>query len=91
MGVTFEAWSLSKRNINYDSIHDYLENIQIDPLIRRLGAILDLLDCVPTKNLSVFLEQSRERIFTSPDVPHIPLLRGIDFRQVDDKWRVLIP
>ena len=91
MGVTFEAWNLSKKNINYDSICDYLASIQIDPLIRRLGAILDLIDCVPSKNLSLFLEQSKERIFSFLDVPHIPLLRGIDFRKVDNNWKVLIP
>jgi predicted transcriptional regulator of viral defense system len=91
MEVTFEAWNLSKKNINYDSICDYLARIQTDPLIRRLGAILDLLDCVPTRNLSLFLEQSRKRIFSLLDVPYIPLLRGIDFHKLDTNWKVLIP
>jgi predicted transcriptional regulator of viral defense system len=89
--VIIEAWKLYINNLNEDLIRDYLKKIQIDPLTRRVGATLDLLDHPPTKNLDSFLKESRERIFFLPYVPNIPLFRGINFRQNNHYWKVLIP
>ncbi|MEW6719952.1 MAG: hypothetical protein AB1346_05845 [Thermodesulfobacteriota bacterium] len=89
--VVFEAWKRYSGQLDEDLMSDYLRRIKIDPLIRRAGAMLDLLGHSPGKNLRSFLEESRDRIFGLEEVPTIPLLRGINLPRPDRSWNVLTP
>lgn len=89
--VVFEAWRNRIDNIDDDLLLDYLEKIQIPPLTRRVGAILEMLRHSPSIALKSFLSKSREGIFSLPEVSTIPLLRGINFPQINHNWNVLVP
>jgi predicted transcriptional regulator of viral defense system len=89
--VVFEAWEKQISNLNDDLILEYLKIINIPPLTRRLGAILDLFNHRPTSELSAFLEESRSNLFIQPEVPEIPILKGMFFSRLNSSWNVLIP
>jgi len=89
--VVFEAWGKKIRNLRDDLILEYLKIINIPPLTRRLGAILDLFNHRPISELYAYLEESRSNIFIQPEVPEIPILKGMFFSRLNSSWNVLIP
>jgi hypothetical protein len=89
--VALESWERHIRQIEGDLLLDYLRTIRIDPLTRRVGAIFDLFGIPPAKDLYSFLKESRSRIFSQPEVPEIPLFRGIHSQQSNPKWKILVP
>jgi hypothetical protein len=87
----FEAWKNGLALIDEDLLHSYLEKIDIPPLTRRTGAILDLFDHRPEKNLEAFLNKSRSNFIENKKYHLIPLLRGIDYSRLNEYWNVSIP
>jgi predicted transcriptional regulator of viral defense system len=89
--VALESWGRHIRQIEGDLLLDYLRTIRIDPLTRRVGAIFDLFGIQPTKDLDSFLKESKTRIFSQPEVPEIPLFRGINSQRINPIWKILVP
>jgi predicted transcriptional regulator of viral defense system len=91
MEVALEAWERHIEQIDSDLLVDYLRTIQIDPLIRRVGAVFNLLGIQPAKDLNSFLQESMSRILVQADVPEIPLFRGINCQRRNHSWKILVP
>jgi len=87
----FEAWERKINKIDDELILDYLKEIQIAPLTRRLGAIFDLYDHQPTNKLGSFLKYSIKRVMTGSEFKTISLLRGIDYSRINSTWDVSVP
>ncbi|MGA2587101.1 MAG: hypothetical protein ABSF88_08770 [Candidatus Aminicenantales bacterium] len=87
----FEAWERKINQIDDELILDYLKEIQIAPLARRLGAIFELYDHHPTNRLSSFLRKLMRRFMTESEFKTISLLRGIDYSRINTNWNVSIP
>jgi predicted transcriptional regulator of viral defense system len=89
--VALEAWGRHIGQIEGDLLLDYLRTIRIDPLTRRVGAIFDLFGIPPARDLDFFLKESKSRIFSQPEVPEIPLFRGINSQRINPIWKILVP
>jgi predicted transcriptional regulator of viral defense system len=87
----FEAWERKIDKIDDELILDYLKEIQIAPLTRRLGAIFELYDHHPTNRLSSFLKKLMRRFMRESEFKTISLLRGIDYSRINSTWNVSIP
>jgi len=89
--TVFEAWERQIRNLDEKLITDYLNKIQIAPLTRRVGAILNLYNHNPTSHLSAYLKKSKERFAARAELNTISLLRGIAYSRIDTYWNVAVP
>lgn len=89
--VALEAWGRHIGQMDGDLLLDYLRTIRIDPLTRRVGAIFDLFGIPPAKYLHSFLNESMSRILSQPEVPEIPLFRGINCQRSNTTWKILVP
>jgi predicted transcriptional regulator of viral defense system len=89
--VALEAWGRHIGQIDGDLFLDYLRTIRIDPLTRRVGAIFDLFGIPPARDLDFFLKESKSRILSQPEVPEIPLFRGINSQRINPIWKILVP
>lgn len=89
--VALESWGRHIRQIEGDLLLDYLKKTQIYPLTRRVGAIFDLFGIQPAKDLDSFLKESKAQIFALPEVPEIPLFKGIKSQRSNPTWKVLVP
>ena len=89
--VVFEAWQTARDRFEEEELLENLKRIGLPPLIRRVGAVYNLLDYSPSKRLGEFLNEKRDQFFTQSEYPPIPLLRGLTFSQLDSYWNVLVP
>lgn len=89
--VVFEAWQTAQDRYEEEDLLEGLKRIDLPPLIRRLGAVYNLLNYKPSKCLGAFLKEKRDQFFTQSENPLIPLLRGLTFSQLDSYWNVLVP
>jgi len=89
--VALEAWGRHIGRMDGGLLLDYLRTIRIDPLTRRVGAIFDLFGIPPAKGLHSFLNESMSRILSQPEVPEIPLFRGINCQRSNPAWKILVP
>jgi predicted transcriptional regulator of viral defense system len=89
--VVFEAWQTAQDRYEEEALLEGLKRIGLPPLIRRLGAVYNLLNYMPSKCLGAFLKEKRDQFFTQSENPPIPLLRGLTFSQLDSYWNVLVP
>jgi hypothetical protein len=89
--TVFEAWEKHINTIDEDVLLDYIKEIQIPPLIRRIGAIFDLFGRQPTKGLFQYLNKSKSLFLSSSEFNLISLLRGIEYSQKNSNWNILIP
>ncbi|MGA2533254.1 MAG: hypothetical protein ABSG19_09470 [Candidatus Aminicenantales bacterium] len=89
--VVFEAWQTARDRYEEEDLLKGLKRIGLPPLIRRLGAVYDLLNYKPSKSLSAFLKEKRDQFFMQSENPPIPLLRGLTFSRLNSYWNVLIP
>jgi predicted transcriptional regulator of viral defense system len=89
--TVFEAWESRIESINEELMLTYLKKIQIDPLTRRLGAILNLYNYHPKDKLDSYLKKMRGKFIGVPEFKPIGVLRGIEYSRLDSTWNVTIP
>ena len=89
--VVFEAWEHASERADFDRMAEYLQAIGRDSLIRRVAVMLELkgVTLEDSSALGELLRAVRERVSRETDL--IPLLPGLEYRRLADKWRVLIP
>lgn len=89
--VVFEAWQTAQDRYEEKNLLNALKKIDLPPLTRRLGAVYNLFNRKPSKDLALFFEEKRERLFAQSPPPPIPLLRGLSFSRLNSIWNVLVP
>lgn len=89
--VIFEAWKTHKNKINESKILDYLKNIDIDNLSRRVGTMFEIFKYSSGKDLSNHLKEIQNKILKSKEISNIPLLKGINYSNINANWKILIP
>ena len=89
--VIFESWKTHINKIDESLIIKYLKNINLLPLSRRLGAMLDIFDYHSGKDLLGFLEVVRSKISKNDEIRIIPLFKGVQYSNMNSTWRVLTP
>jgi hypothetical protein len=89
--VVFESWERHMRELNEELLLGYLTQIQVHPLVRRVGAMLDLLGHHPSKDMGAYLSDARNRFEGLSETSTIPLLRGIGFQGRNATWNVMVP
>ena len=89
--VAFEAWEQAAERADFDRMADYLQSIGRNSLLRRVGAMLEMIEGpkVGSEKLRQMLNAVKERIGTNDEL--IPLLPGLNYGQPAASWRVLIP
>lgn len=87
--VVFEAWEEGLTRLDEELLNNYLQKIGSSPLLRRVGAMLELFNFTPSSELSSTLERSLE--FSSLGyIPNtIPILPGFEFPVLKPKWKVM--
>jgi len=88
--VIFEAWDEGMARLDKNILNDYLLRIDSSLLMRRVGAMFDLLNFDPSLELKTTLEKSLE-FSDQYSMTAIPLLPGLEFQALNKKWQVLIP
>ncbi len=89
--VIFEAWKTHKNKINESKILDYLRKIDTDNLSRRVGALFEIFNYRSGKDLSNHLKEIQNSILTTNEILNIPLLKGINYSNINTNWKILIP
>lgn len=89
--TVFEAWEKGVKTLDDELILEYLKKIDIVPLTRRTGAIFELLEFQPRKDLDNYLRQSRTRFLKKDEFQLIHLLKGIAYNRINSYWNVAIP
>lgn len=90
--VVFEAWGHAARRADYDRMAEHLKAIGRDSLVRRVGAMLEMLgeEVKDSTELGKLLGTVKNRLSNTPDAV-IPLLPGLGFARESEVWRVAIP
>jgi len=86
--VIFEVWE-NQDNINQDALQKLLITIDNNALCRRVGAMFDLFKYKYNNDLAVLLEKSRLQI--ERETLSLPLLAGMNYSALDNKWKILVP
>lgn len=89
--VIFEAWEEGIARFDENVLNDYLLKISSTSLSRRVGAMFDLLDFVPSDLLSKTLQRALELDEQQTSLANISLLPGIEFPSLNSKWQVMTP
>jgi hypothetical protein len=89
--VVFEAWAEGISRFDEDLLNNYLLKINSPLLLRRLGAMFDLIDYTPSNTLKITLEKGLELDEQNNSLANIPLLPGIAFPSLNAKWQVTTP
>ena len=75
--------------MNEHSLLELLITIDNNSLCRRVGAMFDLFKYQCKNDLTVFLEKSRSQI--NNEMLSLPLLAGMNYSNLDNKWKILVP
>ena len=89
--VVFEAWEEGVTRFDEDLLNNYLLKIKSPLLLRRVGAMLDLIDYTPTPTLKITLEKGLELAEQNNTLASISLLPGVEFPSFNSKWQVMTP
>ena len=89
--VVLESWQQATGKTDDDLFAAYLRAIQILPLTRRAGALFELLGLRPAGALGTYLDETKKLILAQPEIPWIPLLRGVPYSRESAGWKVLVP
>lgn len=89
--VIFEAWEDGVTRFDAALLSDYLTKIDSHLLLRRVGAMFDLLEYSPTDELKRILQSGLEFDQQSTQATNISLLPGLEFPSLNPKWRVMTP
>lgn len=90
--VVFEAWGYAARRADFDRMAEHLRAIGRDSLIRRTGAMLEMLgaEVKDSSELGKLLATVKKRLSDTTDAV-IPLLPGLGFARESEVWRVASP
>jgi len=88
--VVLESWQQHVEKADEDLLLAYLNAIQLLPLARRVGALFELLGFRPARQLASYLEATKASIREHPEMPWIPLLRGVPYSRESAEWKVLV-
>jgi len=88
--VIFEAWEDGKDRLDEEILNDYLLKFGSSLLLRRVGAMFDLLNYEPRRELKATLERGLEFSDQYSETA-IPLLPGLEFQALNKKWQVGTP
>jgi len=87
--VVFEAWERGASQWNTDRLAEYLEEIDLPELDRRVGAMLDTLEIkADSQKLNTRLEAVRQ---CRADAVELPLLRGFSYPNLNRTWNIRVP
>lgn len=89
--VVLESWERQTGTTDEDLFLAYLKAIQIPPLTRRIGALFALLKLPATGALGSYLEATKKIVLEQPEIPWIPLLRGVPYSREIAEWKILVP
>lgn len=89
--VVLESWERQPRTTDEDLFLAYLKAIQIPPLTRRVGALFELLGIPAAGTLGSYLDATKKIVLEQPEIPWIPLLRGVPYSREIAGWKVLVP
>ena len=89
--VVFEAWGQAAKRADFDRMAEHLRAIGRDSLVRRVGAMLEMMGAGIKDNteLGKLLGTVNNRLGNTTHV--IPLLPGLGFARESQLWRVAIP
>lgn len=89
--VVFEAWGHAAKRADFDRMAEHLQAIGRDSLLRRVGAMLEMMDADVDDSpmLGRLLSQVRDSSVTHAEM--IPLLPGLHYGQAAANWGVFIP
>lgn len=89
--VVLEAWEEGINRFDEERFKEYLDKLSSRLLLRRVGAMFELLEYETSDELKEALEKGLE--FFDEDAPetYISLLPGLEFPSLNLKWRVKIP
>ena len=89
--VVLEAWERQAGKVDEDLLLAYLKAIDILPLTRRAGALFEFLGINPAQELGSYLAATKKVVLEQPEIPRIPLLRGVEYSRENTAWKVLVP
>ena len=90
--VILEAWENGLKEMDADRMADHLSKIQREDLERRVAAVLDIIGAnVGATALGRRLQELRQRLGSSQEIPEIPLLPGFQFANFSETWKVRTP
>ncbi len=89
--VVFEAWGHAAKRADFDRVAEHLQAISQDSLVRRVGAMLEMMGAEVKSGsvLAKLLSAVKSRLSSEDGM--IPLLPGLSYPQADHSWRVSIP
>ncbi len=90
--VAFEAWGHAAKRADFDRMAEHLRAIGRDSLIRRVGAMLEMLGAgiKDSTEFGKLLGAVKNRLGNTTNAV-IPLLPGLGFARESQRWRVAIP
>jgi hypothetical protein len=90
-GGGFEAWEQAAERADFDRMAEYVQAIGRDSLIRRVGAVLEMVGAGVTdaSTLGGALRAAKGRTGSHDEM--IPLLPGLGYRKAEGTWRVFVP
>jgi hypothetical protein len=89
--VVLESWERQTGTTDDNLFLAYLKAIQIPPLTRRVGALFELLGVPATGALGSYLDATKKIVLEQPEIPWIPLLRGVSYSRESSEWKVMVP
>lgn len=84
--VIFEAWRTAVEDLDEKQLGDALVAIDDPDLFRRTAAMLALVEHDVGAALQTLLRRHED-----PNAARIPLLPGLDYGRLNDRWKVLVP
>lgn len=89
--VVFEAWGHADRRADLDRMAEHLRAIGRDSLVRRTGAMLEMLgaEVKVSSELGKLLSATKNRLSSADAV--IPLLPDLGFASESQTWKVILP
>jgi predicted transcriptional regulator of viral defense system len=86
--IVFESWEEGISNLDDDLLEDYLKKIDSHLILRRVGAMFDLLGFTPSRSIASILENVLKKNSMASAIPMLP---GYDFPVINNKWKVMTP
>ena len=89
--IVFEAWQQHPEKLNPSKLTQLLAAIGNDTLTRRTGLMLDNLEYALEPGLAGFMSEVLGRIDRKEGRNLLPLLPGLPYTSLNEKWMLLVP
>jgi predicted transcriptional regulator of viral defense system len=89
--VVFEAWEEGITRLDEDLLNDYLQKIDSSLILRRVGAMIEMLNFRPGRDIESTLERGLKNASQYSESSAISLLPGFEFPALNTKWKVMTP